>query len=325
MLKIDKKDLRILEILDANPLLPVSDIAKKVGISRPVAEYRIHKLVSQKTIYAFFTFVDVSKLGYNLFRVHFRLKKVTRDDYRKFATQLYHNYPSLWVAFMSGSFDLIFDVFTKSPQELQVTLSDIVRHHKNIIHSYDTLMVLSMNIYPYGYFLASVHQRRKITFNQKQESVNLDKKDIKILTVIKKNCRTPYEAIGREVGLTRNAVKGRIKNMEDKGIIAGYGMFVNFTHLNKKSFKIFIKYNPERRDEEKGLLDHLRGTPGILATLHLFGKWDLDIEIHQEDIQGLQEFMMDLRNRFEIIEDYDIVPIIEEFGIDFFPQKLTKT
>ena len=325
MIKLDKKDLRILDVLDQNPHLPVNDIAKKVGVSRQVAEYRLHKLISQKIIHSFFTFVDVATLGYTLFRVHFRLKNSTRETYQKFAANLYQDYPCLWIALMSGSFDLIFDVFAASPQELQDMLSEIVHKNKNIIQSYESLLVLSMNIYQYSYFLKPEPKRRKITFNQQKDIIVIDDKNRKILALLKNNCRLAYEVIGKKVGLTRNAVKSRIKSMEESGVIAGYGMFIAFSYLNKKSFKIFIKYNPQQREEEKNLLIYLKSTPGILATLQLFGKWDLDIEIHQDDIQRLQEFMVDLRNRFGIIEDYDIVPIIEEFGIDFFPQKLIKT
>ena len=49
---LDKKDLRILDELDKNPNLNTNQIAKKVGISRQVAEYRLNKLISQKTINA---------------------------------------------------------------------------------------------------------------------------------------------------------------------------------------------------------------------------------------------------------------------------------
>ena len=319
---LDKKDLRILDELDKNPNLNTNQIAKKVGISRQVAEYRLNKLISQKTIYAFFTFVDVAKLGYTLFRVHFRLKNVTRESYQKFATELHNDYPSLWVAFMSGSFDLIYDVFAKNPNELKEMISKIIQKHKNIIKSNETLLVLSMNIHQYRYFLKKEHNRKRITFNQKQDNTSLDNKDRKILDLIKLNSRLPYEVIGREINLTRNAVKNRIKRLEERGIIAGYRMFITFSHLNKKSYKVFIKYNNERREQENNLLNYLKDTPGILATLQLFGKWDLDIEIHKEDNQDLQEFLMELRNKFEIIEDYEIVSIIEEFGIDFFPKKL---
>ena len=40
--------------------------------------------------------------------------------------------------------------------------------------------------------------------------------DEKILRVIKKNSRMPYEVIGKKVGLTRNAIKNRILKLEEK-------------------------------------------------------------------------------------------------------------
>ena len=321
-IKLDKKDLKILDVLDKNPNVNTNQLAKKVGISRQVAEYRINKLVFQKTIYAFYTLVDLGKLGYSLFRVHFRLKNVTREAYTKFAKELFSDYPSMWVALMSGSFDLIYDVFAKNPNEFEKLISKIVEKNKDIIQSYEKLVALNISIYQYRYFIKEEHERKETKFNENVDDLKLDEKDKRILQIIKLNSRTPYQVIGKKVDLTRNAVKRRIKKLEDSGIIAGYTILVNFNHIDKQSFKLFIKYNNQKREQEKSLLQFIKQTPGILAKLQLFGKWDLDIEVHKKDITELQEFIIELRNRFEIIEDYEIVHIIEDYGIDFYPDKL---
>ena len=321
-IKLNKKDLRILDELDKNPNISTNELAKKAGVSRQVAEYRLNRLLSQNTIYAFYTLVDTGKLGYSLFRVHIRLKNVTKEVYRKFAKELFSEHPSMWVAIMSGSFDLIWDVFAKTPNEFKNLLSKVVEKNREIIQSCETLIALNLSIYQYGYFLREEKNRRKITFNENIANLSLDNKDKKILHILKLNSRTPYEVIGRKVLLTRNAVKHRIQKLEKNGIIAGYNMLINFAHLDKQSFKIFIKYNNLKKDQENNLLQYIEQTPGILATLQLFGKWDLDIEIHKGNITELQEFIMELRNKFEIIENYEIVHIIEDFGIDFYPNKL---
>lgn len=319
MVKLDKKDLKILDELDKNPNINVKQMAKKIGISREVAEYRLNKLISQKTIYAFYTLVDLGKLGYSLFRVHIRLKNVTREVYTRFAKELFAEYPSMWVAFMSGSFDLIWDVFARTPNEFENLISKMVGKNKEIIQSYETLIVLNLSMYQYGYFTEKEKDRRKITFNENKENISLDNKDKELLNILKLNSRTSYESIGRKIGLTRNAVKHRIKKMEKNRIIAGYNMLIDFTHLDKQSFIVFIKYNNAKKGQESSLLQYLKQTQGVLAVPQLLGKWNLDIEIHKKNITELQEFIMGLRNKFEIIEDYEIVHIIEDFGIDFFP------
>ncbi len=319
---LDKKNLKLLSVVDKDPLMLVSKIAKKIGVSRQVAEYRLHQLEENNTIYAFYTLVDVSKLGYSLFRVHFRLKNVTSQKYETFAQKLFLDYPAMWVGFVSGEFDLIYDLFARNHQEFEFMLSSIIKEHKEMIQSYESFVVLNISMYNYNYFVNSTQMRRKILFNQDTQLIEVDDKDKAILQQIKNNARMPYEAIGRKVGLTRNAVKYRINRLEELKIISGYLMIVDFHHLKKQSFKIFIRYNPQKREQEKDLLDCIKESYGVLATLQLFGKWDLDIEIQKSDIKELQEYIIELRNKFEIIENYSIIPIIRDFGINFFPKNL---
>ena len=321
-IKLSLKDKRILALLDKEPNLSYSKIAKRVGISRQVAEYRIRKLLSQKTIYAFYTLIDVGKLGYSSFRVHLRVKNVSQETYSKFAEQLFREYPTFWVGFMSGSFDIIMDIFAKNFNEFDIIFRDILKKYKNIVQSYDVLAILELDLYDYGYFLEK-NSNRNVAIVHKNEAIfKLDEIDKKILKIIKYNSRIPYEEIGKKVKLSRNGVKQRIKKLEEKDIIADYKILVNFNHFNNQSFKIFVKYNNSKIEQEKELLEEIRRTPGILNILKFIGKWDLDIEIQIKDSRELQRFIIGLRDKYSIIEDYEIVRIIDDYGIDFYPDKL---
>ena len=59
----------------------------------------------------------------------------------------------------------------------------------------------------------------------------MNKKDLKILNILKKNVRQPYSKIAKELGMTENAIKYRIKKMEKEEIIKGY-----FMDLASKAF-----------------------------------------------------------------------------------------
>ena len=321
-IRLDVKDMRMLDELDRNANIISSQLAKKAGISRQVAEYRINKLCSQKTIYAFHTLVDVGRLGYSSFRVHIRLKNVSEDVYFNFAKELFSDYPTFWVAFVSGKFDLIADIFARNSNEFEEMFSGVLQKNKDIIQSYETLVILEMDLYSYGYFLQEKIERSKVAMHRNIEAIKIDKVDRQILHVIKNNSRLTYSTIGHKIGLTRNAVKNRILKLEERNIILGYKAFINFRHFDKQSFKIFIKYNTSKMEQEKALLNYLRNRDGVLATLKILGRWNLDIEIHVRYAKELQQFVMDLRNRYEIIEDYEFVQIIEDYGIDFYPNKL---
>ena len=59
----------------------------------------------------------------------------------------------------------------------------------------------------------------------------LDVLDNKILSMIKDNARLSYSDIGKEVGLSRVAVKNRMEALEKKGIIRGYQTVINATKV----------------------------------------------------------------------------------------------
>ncbi len=321
-LKFDLKDRKILQELDQNANLLPSQLAKKVGVSRQVAEYRIQKLMQQKTIYAFYTLIDAGKLGYTTFRVHIRLKNATEEQYSQFAQDLFHHYPAFWVGFISGSFDIIADIFAKTPNEFELIFKEVLQKNKEIIHSYETLTLLELDLYEYAYFIENKTERTKTAILRTSERIEIDKYDQKILQLIKYNSRLPYEEISKKIGLTRNSVKNRIAKLEAKEIIAGYKMMIDFRHFEKHSYKIFIRYNNEKLEQEKNLLHYLKAKAGDLATTKLLGRWNLDIEIHFRDSKELQQFIIEIRNKFLIIEDYEIVQILEDYGIDFYPDKL---
>ena len=51
---------------------------------------------------------------------------------------------------------------------------------------------------------------------------NLDEKDNQIIALLLENARLTYSEIGEQIGLSRVAVKNRVKLLEEQGIINGY-------------------------------------------------------------------------------------------------------
>jgi Lrp/AsnC family leucine-responsive transcriptional regulator len=56
---------------------------------------------------------------------------------------------------------------------------------------------------------------------------HLDEIDIKILEALQKNARIPLSELGRHIGLSQPAISERVKRLEERGIVAGYGIQVD--------------------------------------------------------------------------------------------------
>jgi DNA-binding Lrp family transcriptional regulator len=318
--KIDKTDLKILNELDKKPLLPINLLAKNINISRQVASYRLNNLINKKIIYHTFTLIDLSKTGQTLFRIHLSLKNPKKIE--EIAKNIFDNYNTFWVAFVLGSFDLIIDIFSENETTFFEVFEQFLEKEKENISEHEISILLWMNIYNYNIFNESLFKQEKIKLFKKNIKEKIDEIDSQILKSINKNARKPYEQIAKEINLTRNAVKERIKKLEKKQIIAGYKTMLNFNLFKKNSYKIFLKYDTTKKDQEEKLVNYISESKGVLATVKLLGNWNLDVEIHTDDAKQLQEYIITLRNQFPIIKKYEIIQIISDYGINFYPNKI---
>ena len=66
-LLIDNVDRRILYELDINARIPVTQLAKKLRLSREKVNYRINNLIKRGIIRKFVTMINPVKLGYSVF------------------------------------------------------------------------------------------------------------------------------------------------------------------------------------------------------------------------------------------------------------------
>ena len=74
----------------------------------------------------------------------------------------------------------------------------------------------------------------------------LDEKDKKIIELLKKNARTSYNDIAKEIGITNVGVIKRIKKLERTGIIKKYTIVVDYRKLGYEKISITgINTKPE--------------------------------------------------------------------------------
>ncbi len=62
----------------------------------------------------------------------------------------------------------------------------------------------------------------------------VDEKDFKIIEMLKEDARTSYTRIAKELGMTEAAVRKRVKNLEEKGVIKKYTIEVDALQVGYK-------------------------------------------------------------------------------------------
>ena len=72
--------------------------------------------------------------------------------------------------------------------------------------------------------------------------INLDFKDRKILYELDLNCRQSNTQIGKKVGLKKDVVSYRIKQMQDENIIINFWTAINTFKLGYHVYRIYITF-----------------------------------------------------------------------------------
>jgi DNA-binding Lrp family transcriptional regulator len=88
--------------------------------------------------------------------------------------------------------------------------------------------------------------------------------------------------------------------------------------MGKESYKLLLKLKNDQEQKNR-LLQFSKQNKNIIYFLELMGKYDADLEIEIENREKLQELIIEIRNEFPFIEDYEIMPLFYDLGSDFYP------
>ncbi|VVB56579.1 putative HTH-type transcriptional regulator [uncultured archaeon] len=104
----------------------------------------------------------------------------------------------------------------------------------------------------------------------------LDTIDRRILFELDQNCRIPETRLAKIVGKSKEAVRYRIKNLRETGIIKGYSMYFDVSRLGFEGYKVYLKIR-EKPALKRQFLEDLQKRPDIFWTSTGDGAWNIAI------------------------------------------------
>ena len=115
---MDLIDKKILCELDENCRNPTSRIAKKLRISRNVANYRIKNLEKQGVITSYICSLNLGLLGYKTYKIFFKIQTSKKETEERFVKELLKSRKVIHVIKTEGSFDYSVTIAVRNIREL---------------------------------------------------------------------------------------------------------------------------------------------------------------------------------------------------------------
>lgn len=122
--------------------------------------------------------------------------------------------------------------------------------------------------------------------------------DKKILNILQKNSRTPNSEIARQVGLVQSATLERIRKLEERGVIKGYGVQLDGQAVGLGLLAFVFVRTEEMCGEEK-VTRQLAGLPEVLELHHVAGEDCFLVKVRTANTETLGRL---LREKFGTIK-----------------------
>ncbi|MHA2027032.1 MAG: winged helix-turn-helix transcriptional regulator [Candidatus Thorarchaeota archaeon] len=146
----------------------------------------------------------------------------------------------------------------------------------------------------------------------------MDELDKKILADIRTNCRMSYQEISRKYEISANAIRRRILNLEESGVIDGYTIILSPAMTNTE-YVFGLLHTDGSRDEVE-MVDEIGSSMNVVAAAaYTDGTYALVFEYHgSKELQEVSSFL----RRIEGVEKAELHHIVGDSGKEM---KLSKT
>lgn len=317
-IKIDLKDKKILALLDENCRNTNSQIAKRVGLSKPAIEYRINRLLKTGIIYQFYTVIDFTKLGYSQYKTYLKFQNATLQDEKKMTEYWCNDKNSIWVAQIRGRWDLAVSILASSNYEFGKILNRFMNQFSEFILERDVLLTEYSPVYSRKHLPES--KNKEFIYGIPTEIVELDETDKKIIKNLAVNARINIVDLARNTNISRDIINYRIKKLTQNKVIMQYRCELNLNNLGIQFHKLILRTKNLDEKAEKHMRQFIALHKKATQYLKLIGSWDAEIEFETEDEDEFYSIINEMRKEFSnIIRDFDIIRITKTHKYNYFP------
>lgn len=321
-IKLDLKDVKILSLLSLNSRTPLSEISRKVGLSREAIDYRIKNYEKNGIIQGYRTIVDISKFGYFNYHLFISLNNPNEKVEKKIFEKLKKYHFVRAVIIFGGRFDLEIAFVSKNLNDLDKIINEILLSCRGYVREYEILTILKTYVaktFPESFNYYKINEEVEKRIVEKK----IDKKDIEILKIIGESARESLANISRKVDLSIDSVSYRIKNLKKSDHVKSFVPAIDYKKLGYNFYALLWNVSSLDLNKEKELKNFLEKDESVLWAVKTIGRFNLLMYVLVKSTKELQETTNKLRNLFpNQINPHEILIAYEEFKYLYFPKGL---
>jgi len=306
--KLDTAGKKILLSLMNNSRAPISMISKGTHLSREIVSYRMSKLEEEKIISGYIARINQPLFCSGVALVNYKLTRSNAQRFNEIISFIKNHKSINWCIETCGTSDLALTILYDTPKDLADTVTELSNFiGQNLKEHRISLYIDEYKFDRSGLITekASDYNKHRVISFDKNIPLTLDSIDIKLLSLLAKDCRTKNVDMANILKVTEDVIRLRIKSLEKRQIITGYTVSVDADRLGFEAYQMSINIEQMTNNVINKLKYVVQTNPYIIFCVRTSGKYNIIINIHAKSRQHFNTLVLDIRNALPEIIDYE--------------------
>lgn len=145
--------------------------------------------------------------------------------------------------------------------------------------------------------------------NFKEKWGTMNEIDKKILAIIQVQGQMSYAELGKEVGLSVSAINERLKKLQTKKVIRGWGARIDAKAIGLEVLA-FLFIQLERTTNEEHFIEDILKFPEVEECHHVTGEWSYLLKVRAKSISDLENFISNkIRASIRIVRTQTVIAL----------------
>jgi Lrp/AsnC family leucine-responsive transcriptional regulator len=319
--KLDKKDKKILYELDKNARQSNSSIAKIVGLSKEIVNYRIKNMEKANLILRYSTIIDFFKLGLRKFKLYLKLRNANKEKIEEIGSYFNNHQKTEWVVICSGRWDIVANFIVNDVSEFDEEVQKVLNKYSIYIQEKATITTLHLSHATREFLSENEKIQKKYIYYKVNGTIEkIDNIDIEILKILSNNARYPVTEIAKKIKSTSRITSYRIKNLEKKGIILAYKITLNPRKIGNIFCKAIFYLGNITNKRLNEFMNYCHNIKQAVWPQRVLGAWDIELDVEVKGYEEFNDLLLDIKEKFsDIIINNDFLIVSKEFKLNFYP------
>lgn len=301
-MKLNYKDLKLIAELEKNSRASITQMARAIGVSKEVANYRLKKLIASGLVKEFSAVIDYFSLGFELYRMLVNLHNIKENTIKEILSDLKKSKMTSVHLTVQSQWDLDIRMWIKRPEEFYEFYEGFVQKYSDFIQNKEFSIITRMYLFRHSYLYG---EHEAIVLKSQKNPQIIEEADYAVLYSLKENPKMEIINLSKKLGMPSTTLNYKIKQLMAKGIIKCFVPVLNVSLLGYNTYIVLMSLsNPSKKNQ---VVEYLSQKPNVTEIHESIGETDIEFRADFKTAMELEAFLEKLRIEMPYINDFEII------------------